>query len=261
VTEFKVTILGCGTSSGVPLVGCKCAVCRSKNKKNKRLRASIWLQVANKSFVVDTTPDLRQQALREKISHVDAVLYTHPHADHIQGIDDLRAFNFIQKADIPVYGNSWTVEALKRRFDYIFNREPNQIVGGGIASLKIHLIDSSATSIDVCGVKVIPVSLDHAGEETLGFRLDDFAYVTDCKKIPIESQKRLMGLKVLMLDCVKIGVHPTHFNLAQALEMVQILKPRKTILTHMGHDFDFSKWQKKLPKNVSMAYDGQKLVL
>ncbi len=252
---MRLTILGCGTSTGVPLIHCKCAVCRSKSPKNKRLRASVWIEVRGKSLLIDTSPDLRQQVMRAKIPRIDAVLYTHPHADHCHGIDDLRSFNFIQKSQIPVYGNAWTCEELKTKFSYIF-KPTYRIEGGGIPLLSLNQFDASAPSIEVVGEKIIPISLQHGSKECVGYRIDSVAYITDCSYIPTVSLQRMEGLSVLILDCLRLEPHQTHFSLSQALEVVEQVKPQKTYLTHLSHDFDYVKGSKKLPKGVSFAYDG-----
>ena len=187
-----LTILGSGTSTGVPLIQCKCLTCRSKNPRNQRLRASVWIQTRGKSFLVDTSPDLRAQALRARIPRIDAVLYTHPHADHISGIDELRSFNFIQKEEIPVYGNSWTWEDLNLRYQYIF--KPSRVEGGGIPRLKFHLIPSELEEIQILGVPVLPLPVLHGSQTTLGFRIDSVAYLTDCSYIPTQVLDRLQGL-------------------------------------------------------------------
>lgn len=251
-----ITILGCGTSTGVPLIHCKCSVCRSGNPKNKRLRASAWIQLNGKNLLIDTSTDLRQQALRSKMPRIDAVLYTHPHADHIHGIDELRSYNFIQKQTIPLFGNAWTCKELTQRFPYIFN-PGKHMEGGGIPLLSLHRINAKANSFSACGIKIIPVSTFHGSMECIAYRIGSFAYVTDCSAIPESSIKRLQDLSVMVLDCLRLTPHPTHLNLKQALEIVAKVKAKKTILTHMGHEFDFQKWRKKLPKGVSLAYDGQ----
>ena len=252
--SVELTILGCGTSSGVPLIHCKCAVCRSKNPKNNRLRASAWVRARGKSFLIDTSTDLRQQSLRHKIPRVDAVLYTHPHADHIHGIDELRSFNFVQRESIPAYGNQWTRDELQTKFSYIF--KPGPVEGGGIPQLELRPVDTALQTIDILGVPVTPISVRHGSQECVAYRIDSVAYVTDCSYIAPESLDRLRGLSVLVLDCLRLAPHGTHFHLDQALEVVAQLRPKKTFLTHLSHDFDYDKWNRKLPKGVQLAYDG-----
>lgn len=251
---MRLTILGSGTSTGVPVIQCKCKVCLSRSPKNKRLRCSAWLEINQKSILIDTSPDLRLQALRAKIPRVDAVLFTHPHADHVHGIDELRSYNFHQKAAIPVYGNDWTCTDLKTKFAYIFGGFKNE--GGGIPLLNLHQFDASAPFIEPLGEKIIPLSLAHGSKECVGYRIESLAYVTDCSYIPPSSMERMQNLSVLILDCVRLEPHRTHFNLDRALETVEELKPKRTYLTHLGHELDYSEWRKKLPKNVSFAYDG-----
>ncbi len=253
-SSVEMTILGCGTSTGVPLISCDCAVCRSKNSKNKRLRASAWIQTRGKSLLIDTSTDLRQQALREKIPRVDAVLYTHPHADHLHGIDELRNYNFLQNSSIPVYGNEWTCQDLRQKFEYIF--KPGPIEGGGIPQLELNCIRTEVDSFEAAGIRIIPISLKHGTKECVAYRIDGVAYVTDCSYIPPSSLDRLRGLSVLVLDCLRIQPHGTHLNLEQALEVISELRPKKTFLTHLGHDFEYEKWTKKLPPGVQLAYDG-----
>jgi phosphoribosyl 1,2-cyclic phosphate phosphodiesterase len=253
-----LTILGCGTSTGVPLIGCKCQVCRSKNPKNTRLRASAWIQVQGKSLLIDTSTDLRQQALRAKIPRVDGVLFTHPHADHIHGIDELRSYNFLQKQAIPVYANAWTAHELQTKFSYIFT-PPAVVEGGGIPLLQMNLFDAQAPFLDILGIKIIPLALSHGSKECVGYRFEDVAYLTDCSYIPPTSLNRMKGLAVLVLDCLRLKPHGTHFNLNQALETVEKLKPKRTYLTHLGHEFEYSEWKEKLPRGVFLAYDGLKI--
>ena len=253
-----LTILGCGTSTGVPLIGCSCTVCRSGNLKNKRLRASAWLQTREKSILIDTSIDLRQQALTNRIKRVDAVLYTHPHADHIHGIDELRSYNFLQKTTIPAYGNAWACDELEDKFPYIF--KPGPVEGGGVPKIEINRFDPEQTqAIQVHGITIVPIALSHGSRQSVGYRINSIAYVTDCNYIPPSSLDRLRGLDVLVLDCLRLRPHGTHFNLDLALETVSQLRPKKTFLTHMGHDFEYTKWNKKLPKGVALAYDGLKI--
>ncbi len=251
------TILGCGTSNGVPFIQCKCKVCRSKDPRNKRLRASVWVKNADTSVIIDTSSDFRQQALREEIARVDAVLYTHPHADHISGIDELRSFNFIQKARIPIYGHAWTKEELLQRYSYIF--KPISYEGGGIPLLDLHLIDSSTREIKVSDLCFEPLWFRHGSKDCLGYRLQDVAYVTDVSELPENSMERLKNLSVLILDCVRLAPHDTHLNLDRALEIVNELRPQRTFLTHMNHEFDYKTWKSKLPRGVALAHDGLKI--
>jgi phosphoribosyl 1,2-cyclic phosphate phosphodiesterase len=255
---LTLTILGSGTSTGVPLIHCKCKVCRSRDPKNNRLRASAWIQHKGKSLLIDTSTDFRQQALRAKIPRIDAVLYTHPHADHVHGIDELRSYNYIQGESIPVYGNAWTCGDLRVKFSYIF-QTLKTVEGGGIPQILLNEFDSSVKKLDVKGVPVVPVSLQHGSKECIAYRIESVAYVTDCSYIPEESLDRLEGLSVLVLDCVRLKPHRTHYNIDQALETIERLRPKKTVLTHLGHDFDYKSWMKKLPKGVVLAYDGMKI--
>lgn len=254
-SPWKMTLLGCGTSSGVPLLFCNCAVCRSKDPKNQRLRTSGWFQTKGKSILIDTSTDLRQQALKNKISKIDAILFTHPHADHVSGIDEIRSFNFIQKSSIPAFGNRWTCQELSSRYPYIFSPSSNH-EGGGIPRIDLNEFQSSVKSMNIAGVTVTPVALSHGREECIGYRFDAVAYVTDCSYISDESLQRLENLDCLVLDCLRIASHKTHLNLEQALKIVARLRPKKTVLTHLGHDFDYKKWSKKLPRGVILGFDG-----
>ena len=260
LTPEQVTILGCGTSTGVPLLQCRCAVCTSSDPRNHRLRASIYVEIAGKKILIDTSTDLRQQALRHDLSRVDAILFTHPHADHSAGIDEIRSFNFLQREKIPAYGNEWTVRELTTRYPYLFApTEPAQ--GGGVAGIDLHLIDAATDSLDILGLTVVPVSVSHGREEVVGYRFGRFAYLTDCSSIPLKSRERLMNLDVLVLDCLRLAQHGTHFNLEQALEVVSELRPGRTVLTHLGHDFEYVEWTRqgpgaKLPESVTLAFDG-----
>ncbi len=257
--KTSLTLLGVGTSTGVPLLSCKCKVCRSKNPRNKRLRASAWLQTRGKSFLIDTSTDLRQQALRAGMLRVDAVLYTHPHADHMHGIDELRSYNYIQKQTIPLYGNEWTSAELKQRFPYIF--KPGPVEGGGIPLLTVNTISTATPEIRIQGVPITPISLQHGSKECVGFRVDSIAYLTDCSYIPDQSFDRLKGLSVLVLDCLRLQPHGTHFHLDRSLEAAARIGAKKTYLTHLGHDFEYASWSKKLPKGIHLAYDGLKITV
>jgi phosphoribosyl 1,2-cyclic phosphate phosphodiesterase len=264
VPGWELVVLGCGTSTGVPLLFCECKVCRSRNPRNHRLRASVWLRAQGKSILIDTSTDLRQQALRHRSPRVDAVLYTHPHSDHVSGIDDMRAFNYIQKARIPAFGNAWTCRELRSRFPYIF-APSDRVEGGGIPLLDLREFDTTSNRLQVEGLEFVPISTAHGSQECVGYRYRDLAYITDCSTIPEASLKRLEQLDTLVLDCLRLAPHGTHFNLDQALAIGERLRPRRTFLSHLGHDFEYSEWTKgrgskrKLPPGTSLAYDGLKL--
>lgn len=257
---MQLTILGCGTSSGVPLLLCKCQVCKSKDKKNKRLRASLWVRYQGKSFLIDTSPDLRQQSLREPIRRVDFVLYTHPHADHLAGIDDLRSFNFVQKSEIPVYAHDWTAQELRNRYPYLFHKSARHI-GGGVAQLDLIPFDIDSDSFNAGGITIQPIPVQHGPNRVAGFRFGKTAYITDCNHIPETSLRKLRGLSLLVLDCLRYESHDTHLTFDQALDYARLIGAKRTVLTHLSHDFDYKKTSRLLPKNVSLAYDGLTITL
>lgn len=251
---MKVTILGSGTSSGVPVISCRCDTCLSDDTRDKRLRCSILIEIGDTNIVVDTSPDFRQQMLRENVNKLDAVIYTHHHFDHIGGFDDIRAFNFTTRKAFNIYANKKTLSNLKRAFVYAF--EPPEQIGGGIPIINVHEIDFQPFHINE--IKVEPIKVFHGKLEVIAYRINNFAYVTDTNYIPEDSIEKLKNLDVLILDALRYESHPTHFNVEQALEMVSILKPKKTYLTHIAHQIKHSELENKLPKNVEIAFDGIK---
>lgn len=247
---LRVTMFGSGTSTGVPVIGCHCAVCTSDEPRNRRLRTGLKLETERGVILVDSPTDLRQQALRFGLERVDAVLYTHAHADHVNGLDDLRIFNFRQRSSIPCYGSAQTLAALRRFFSYVF--EPGQD-GGGKPKLDLHEV---RTSFEVLGLGVTPVPVLHGQLEVYGYRIGDFAYVTDCSFIPESSFDLLRGVKVLIVDALRYHRHPTHFTVEEALAAAARLGARRTILTHLGHEIDYGKPALVLPPGAEFGYDG-----
>lgn len=248
----RVTFLGTGTSHGVPMIGCTCAVCRSSDPRDKRLRPSIYLDVADgPRILVDATPDLRQQALTHALARVDAVLFTHGHADHILGLDDVRRFNAIQESSIPCYGNGEAWDAIRRVFYYAFDGVPR--LGGGVPQLEPHEVDGPFVA---AGVRVVPVPLWHGRMPILGFRFGNFAYLTDCNAIPDESWPLLEGVDTVVLDALRDAPHSTHFTVAEAVEAIGRMGPRRAYLTHMTHDLGHAATNARLPGHIELAYDG-----
>jgi phosphoribosyl 1,2-cyclic phosphate phosphodiesterase len=250
-----ITFLGTGTSQGIPLINCACSVCTSEDPRNKRLRTSISVQTGDTTILIDTTPDLRQQLLMNPISKLTAVLYTHCHADHIYGLDDVRRFNILQKERIPAYADEDTMRRLLLVFDYAFG---NGKLNYGVPNLSANYISDSFTIHDL---SVIPIELFHGDLPILGFRIGDFAYCTDVSRIPQESYKKLENLKVLILDALRIREHPTHFSLAEAVEEAKKISAQETYFVHMSHNINHEEHQKSLPESIYFAYDGLKLKL
>lgn len=252
MTRGTVTFLGTGTSTGVPMIGCTCGVCRSTHPRDKRLRPSIFVDVpGHAQILVDTTPDLRQQALRYGITRLDAVLFTHSHADHILGLDDIRRFNMVQQAPIPCYATPPVWESIRQTFSYAFDGRPR--LGGGVPKVEAHDIDGPFV---VKGVRILPVPLWHGRMPILGFRFGSLAYLTDCNAIPDESWALVDGVDTLVLDALRDKPHTTHFTVAEALDAVQRIRPRRAFFTHMTHDLGYEETSARLPAGVELAYDG-----
>ena len=247
---MEITVLGSGTSTGVPMIGCRCEVCRSADPRNQRSRASIYVRDSVTRLLVDTSTDLRSQAIRHGIDGVDAVLYTHHHADHVHGIDELRSFNYLQNGPIPCYGNRATIERLVARFDYVFSSGNGR---GYRPQLRPHVIDQV---LSIGDLTVEPIEVVYGADLILGYRFGAAAYITDCSEIPDRSKARLQGLDLLIVSAIRYQPHPTHFTLDQALGAIEELSPRRAVLTHLSHVFDFDQVTRTLPTGVELAYDG-----
>ena len=252
---MKVTILGCATSTGVPIVGCSCPVCMSDNPKNKRTRSSALVQTNGKNILIDTSTDLRSQALRHGITRLDAVLYTHSHADHTHGIDELRIYNFVNKTVIPCYGNAQTISSIENNFKYIFDGKKS---AGGKPKLDLRIIDGA---FEVYGIKIVPVDIYHSNWTILGYRIGNMAYLTDCSGIPEESWDRLHDLDLLVISALRYRPHEAHFNVEQAIDAAKKINPKMTLFTHMGHELDYDALCAKLPLSIFPAYDGMEIEL
>ncbi len=248
---MKVTFLGTGTSQGVPIIGCSCEVCRSMDYRDKRLRSSVHIQVSGKSFVIDTGPDFRQQMLREQINKLDAVLYTHGHKDHIAGLDDVRAYNYLHNMDIPIYGNEAVLRQLQVEFHYAFGelRYPG--------TPQIQLNEIREEEFEASGVRFIPLPVKHFKLPVLGFRVNDFCYITDANQIPDSTYEKMRGTKVLVLNALQREKHISHFNLAEALDVAAKVGADQTYLIHVSHKLGRHKQiEKELPNSVALAHDG-----
>ena len=255
--QARVIVLGSGTSHGVPMIGCSCAVCRSTDPRDRRSRPSIYVDVQDgPSILVDTSTDLRQQALAHGVNRVDAILFTHSHADHIMGLDDVRRFNVMQSGAIPAYADQRTSTDLRRAFSYVFNPPDQQ--GGGVPQLSLTTIDGPFA---VGGVGIQPVPIFHGSRPILGFRFGSFAYLTDCNRLADEAWPLLDGVDVLILDALRHRPHPTHFTVAEALQVVERVKPRLTYFTHVCHDLPHAATNASLPRGVELAYDGLALTI
>ncbi len=254
---MNVYFLGTGTSQGIPVIGSTHSVCQSTDFKDKRLRVSIWISWDTYSYVIDCGPDFRQQMLASKCQKVDGILFTHEHSDHTAGIDDIRPFNFKQ-GEIPIYAHQRVLDNLKKRFDYIFEIENKY---PGAPSVKTNeVVNNHPFSIG--NKKVIPIEVMHGNLQVFGYRIDDFAYLTDVKTVDEKEVKKLKGLEVLVVNALREEHHNTHFNLQEALDFIALLKPKKAYITHISHIMGFhEEVQKKLPKNVFLAYDNLEITI
>ena len=248
---MKITILGSGSSGGVPLIGNYWGECDPKNKKNLRTRVSVLVTLDDgKNLLIDTSPDLRMQALNNKIKNIDAVLWTHAHADHANGIDDLRQFLWTKKEQLPVYGSLTTIQALKARFDYVFSKDNSYFK----PPLNVNVLKEGMFT--VCNIKAFAFNQQHGNEFTYGYKFGNFVYSTDVKNFPKSSEKYLYNLDLWVVDCVRFEPHYSHSHFDQTMSWINKLKPKKAILTHMGHWLDYNELNSKCPQNVEPGIDG-----
>jgi phosphoribosyl 1,2-cyclic phosphate phosphodiesterase len=248
-----LTVLGSGTSMGVPTIGCTCEVCHSADPKDRRLRPSILVQYNDHNILIDSTPDFREQAIRANISRLDAVLYTHAHADHILGLDDLRPVSFRHGDKLPLYAGEETARAIQQVFKYVFDADYKF---GGLARVAMHPLNSG---VDLFGVRFEVVKVIHGEAEIDGFRFGSAAYLTDFSSIPESSMTQLENLDILFLDALRHRPHPTHSSVENSLKLVERLKPKRTFFTHISHDLPHAATNKSLPPHVQLAYDGLQL--
>ncbi|MEO0038035.1 MAG: hypothetical protein RIQ59_1246 [Bacteroidota bacterium] len=254
---MKVYFLGTGTSQGIPVIGSDHEVCKSQNPKDKRLRVSVWVHAENTSIVVDCGPDFRQQMLTSKCSKVDAILFTHEHADHTAGIDDIRPFNF-RHGEIPIYAHARVIENLKKRFDYVFETENRYPGAPSVQAIEV----ANNVPFTVGDIQVVPINAYHANLQVFGFKMNDFAYLTDVKTIEPEEIEKFKGVKVLVINALREESHHSHFSLQEALDFVTLVQPEKAYLTHISHLLGFhDEVEEKLPSNVFLAYDNLEIAL
>lgn len=249
--SLRLTVLGSGTSVGVPTIGCHCPVCTSKDPRDNRLRPSVLVRYNGRAVLVDTTPDFRQQALRARIDRIDAILYTHAHADHILGLDDVRPFNYHQRGAIPIYGTAETLAVIQRVFTYVFDGAETQSSRPRITPVAI-----TEEPLELFGLAVTPIPVLHGRSQVLGFRFGPVAYLTDHSEIPEPSLDKLRDLEVLFLDALRHKPHPTHSTVERSLAYVDRLRPRRAYFTHICHDLSHAQEESRLPEHVRLAYDG-----
>lgn len=248
--DGSLLILGSGTSTGVPMIGCHCPVCSSDDPRNRRSRCSALIRCAGQHILIDTAPDLRFQALREGLDQIDAVLYTHTHADHVHGIDDLRSFNPRNRQTIPLYASPKCVATLRENFRYIFMSGDDK---GFLPRLRLEAV---AAPFSIGGVPIQPLPIEHGADLILGYRVGDLAYLTDCNRVPAATISALEGIETLVIDALRFSPHATHFTIAEAIAFAQGLGIKRTVLTHLSHDVDARKHGASLPAGVELAYDG-----
>ena len=253
---MKITFLGTGTSQGVPVIACECGVCTSTDVRDKRLRTSLLLETENTTLLFDAGPDFRQQMLRENVTKLDAILLTHEHKDHIAGLDDVRAFNHKSRSAIDIYSEDRVQQAIRKEYSYVFS----EVRYPGIPKMQLRTISDNIFSVN--GVEIQPIRAHHCCLPVYGFRVADFAYITDANHLPDESKEKLRGIKYFVINVLRKEKHISHFCLDEALELIKEILPEKTFFTHIGHDMGFhAEVSKELPQGVYLAYDGLSVLI
>jgi phosphoribosyl 1,2-cyclic phosphate phosphodiesterase len=248
----KITFLGTGTSQGVPVIACECDTCTSDDPHDKRLRTSLLLEADNVTLLFDAGPDFRQQMLREKVNRLDSIILTHEHKDHIAGLDDVRAFNYKSQSAIDIFSEDRVQKALRKEYSYVFS----EIQYPGIPKMKLNPIPDHGFTIK--GLEIIPVRVFHYHLPVYGFRIGNFAYITDANYIPEESKEKLFGVKYLVINALRKEKHISHFSLREALDIIREISPKKAFITHISHQMGYhAEVSKELPKGTSLAFDGQ----
>ncbi len=248
---MKITFIGTGTSQGVPIIGCQCSVCKSVDKKDNRLRSSVFIEVDNLKIAIDAGPDFRQQMLRENITKLDAILLTHSHKDHIGGLDDVRAYNYLQGKPMDVYGMKETIEIVKNDFHYAFDKEKYP----GVPEMNLHTIENKPFLIS--SVKILPIEVKHLEMKVFGYRIEDFVYITDASFISVAEKEKMKNAEILVINALRIKEHYSHFNLEEAIAIVNELKPKQAYFTHISHAMGkHEEVEKSLPHSMHLAYDG-----
>ena len=255
--HLKIYFLGTGTSQGIPVIGSQSPVSQSLDPKDNRLRVSVWIRYNTFSIVIDCGPDFRQQMLASKCQHIDAILYTHEHADHTAGLDDIRPFNFKQ-GEIPIFAHQRVIENLKKRFEYVFETQNKYPGSPTVKTIEVR----NNFSFEIGDKRIIPINAHHGSLQVFGYRIENFAYLTDVKTIEKSEMEKLNGVEVLVINALREERHATHFNLQEALEFITLIQPKKTYLTHISQTFGFHQdIQKRLPPNVFLAYDNLQITI
>jgi len=250
-TSIQVVVLGSGTSTGVPMIGCECEVCQSGDPRDKRLRPSLLVRFGSREVLIDTGPDLRQQALRASMRRLDAILITHRHADHILGLDDVRPFNFVTRSSVPLYGSAEVLEAIRHAFAYAFSDAESLS-----SRPKIQLFEIRQDGpVNIHGLEFQPIPVIHGDTVCMGFRFGNVAYLTDFREVPETSLEKLQGLDILFLDALRHKPHPTHSTVESSLKLAEVLRAKRTFFTHISHDLSHAGTEASLPENIRLAYD------